>query len=180
MTTESWRHKSLKIAISGPESSGKSTLAKELGAYYKLPVVEEYARRYFKDRPLNHRKESILAIAREQIQLEKNAALSAGSLFFDADLITIKIWLKYYNHPVPSFIETHLTEGAYDYSLLLYPNTPWIDDGIRSNPHDRIALFKQFEEELKKYGIPYHVIKDLGKDRSQSAIRAIEQFATKV
>jgi nicotinamide riboside kinase len=33
-----------KIALTGPESSGKSTLARQLATYFDAPVVPEYAR----------------------------------------------------------------------------------------------------------------------------------------
>ena len=37
----------LKIILTGPESSGKTTLAQQLVAHFNAPLVEEYARVFF-------------------------------------------------------------------------------------------------------------------------------------
>jgi nicotinamide riboside kinase len=40
----------MKIAIVGPESSGKPTLARDLAAALHAPWVAEYVREYFADK----------------------------------------------------------------------------------------------------------------------------------
>ena len=44
----------LKIIVTGPESSGKTTLCKALSKHYKLPFTKEYARKYLADMGKNN------------------------------------------------------------------------------------------------------------------------------
>ena len=59
-----------KIVILGPESTGKSTLCKELAEHYKTLWCPEYAREYLLKHGMNYSFDDLLTIAREQIALE--------------------------------------------------------------------------------------------------------------
>ena len=45
-TLQQTNSNSIKVVLFGPESTGKSTLAKELADHYNSIYVEEYAREY--------------------------------------------------------------------------------------------------------------------------------------
>ncbi len=174
-----WRNKGLKIGVTGPESCGKSSIVGELHRHFKMNKIDEYARTYFDTSPLNHELNTILHIAKSQIDLEMRQMDTGETFLCDSDLINIQIWLSYYDFDIPRFIEQHLKDKPYDFSILLYPNVAWVDDGLRSNPDDRIALFQQYESALKKYEIPYVIIKDLDEARTQSAIDSLQDFLSK-
>jgi NadR type nicotinamide-nucleotide adenylyltransferase len=165
----------LKIALTGPESSGKSTLAEQLVDYFKGNMVPEYSRIYYKTHEFENKREEILAIADGQIQAERaSLKYDVPFIFFDSDLINIKIWLEYYSYRVPSFISSHIDSEPYDLTLLLYPNTPWEADPLRKNAHDRIALYNKFQWHLDNYKYPYEIINELGSKRFQQAVQVIE------
>ena len=65
-----------KIVIIGPESTGKSTLCKELAAHYITTWVREYAREYLLKNGTNYSFENLLDIAIGQIASEE---LGVGS-----------------------------------------------------------------------------------------------------
>ena len=79
----------LKIIVTGPESSGKTTLCKALSEHYNLPFTKEFAREYLTDLGKNYLQEDLLKIAVGQLKSEQNTQL------LDTDLITIKIWSEY-------------------------------------------------------------------------------------
>ena len=84
--------KLIKIAITGPESTGKSQLAEELAAYYHTVFVPEYARGFIDrlDRPYN--REDILEIAKGQIREEERTIQRATRMLFcDTELIVTKM-----------------------------------------------------------------------------------------
>ena len=87
----------LKIIVTGPESSGKTTLCKGLSEHFNIHFSEEYAREYINKLDRTYTQTDLLEIAKGQLQLEtqkpktKNQKLS----IHDTDLITIKIWDKY-------------------------------------------------------------------------------------
>ena len=79
----------LKIIITGPESSGKTTLCSQLSTYFKYPLVSEYAREYIDQLDRSYNKDDLLEISKEQ----RNREFTGGKILLcDTDLITIKIW----------------------------------------------------------------------------------------
>ena len=84
----------LKIILTGPESSGKTTLCTKLSKHFKIPSIHEYAREYIHNIQRDYNKNDLLNIAKGQFLLEKR---KDNVLICDTDLITIKIWslLKY-------------------------------------------------------------------------------------
>lgn len=168
------------ILICGPESVGKTTLTHQLSVQFNLPFIEEFARKYFDMHPLSNDQEVIKKIAREQIQLETKSIQENAVVLLDTGLINIKIWIEFLGYETPPFIKEYLLKKPYNFALLLYPNIPWVADGQRANPNDRIALFKRFRAELEKYGIPYQIIDAEGPQRLQESIQSLEKFLAKV
>lgn len=179
MQISEWINGGHKIAITGPESSGKTSLAEKLSKHLGFELVPDYSRIYFEKIPINNNEDSILEIARNQIKLERELSAENKSILCDTDLINIKIWLSYYDYKLPDFIDQHIQQKPYNFSLLLYPNVLWVNDGLRSNEFNRLELFNRFESELRHYGIPYFVINELGEERNEQAIEAVEHFLSK-
>ena len=147
-----------KVAIIGPESTGKSTLAKELAEQFKGTYVPEYAREYVE---WKGRKEltydEVCEIAREQIK----SISEAGFYFFDTELIVTKVWLEYAFGKVPEWLTEAIKTYPMDLYLLTYPDIPWVPDPARYNGSQamREELFDRYEEEVKATGVPYYVIR---------------------
>ena len=91
----------IKVVLFGPESSGKSTLAKELADHYNSIYVEEYAREYLQKKyDLNQEicsYDDLIPIAKGQMRLENEASKKCNSILFcDTDLLTTKIYSEIY------------------------------------------------------------------------------------
>jgi NadR type nicotinamide-nucleotide adenylyltransferase len=169
----------LKIAITGPESTGKSMLAEQLAEHYHTLWVPEYAREYINnlDRPYNQ--EDILEIARGQIRSETLLCRQTKELLIcDTELMVTKIWseVKYGN--CDPWILKKIIENRYDLFLLCDIDLPWEEDPQREHPNDREYLFSLYKEELTNRAFPFFVISGLGKKRFNNAIRVIETFFT--
>lgn len=147
-----------KVGIIGPESTGKSTLARELAEQFKGTYVPEYAREYVERKG---RKEltydEICEIAREQIK----SISKAGFYFFDTELIVTKVWFEYAFGKVPEWLTEAIKTYPMDLYLLTYPDIPWVPDPARYNGSQamREELFDRYEEEVKATGVPYYVIR---------------------
>ena len=147
-----------KVGIIGPESTGKSTLARELAEQFKGTYVPEYAREYVERKG---RKEltydEVCEIAREQIK----SISEAGFYFFDTELIVTKVWLEYAFGKVPEWLTEAIKTYPMDLYLLTYPDIPWVPDPARYNGSQamREELFDRYEEEVKATGVPYYVIR---------------------
>jgi len=60
-----------KIVVVGPESTGKSTLCRQLASHYQSMWCPEYAREYLLKNGTNYSYEDLLDIAKGQIALEE-------------------------------------------------------------------------------------------------------------
>ena len=168
--------KIIRISLTGPESTGKTSLAAELAAHYNTIWVPEFSRKYLDERGGFYTEDDLLVIARGQRKAERNLIEQANHfLFCDTDMFVMKIWaMQKYGH-VPEKIEKWTREEAHDLYLLCYPDLQWESDPLRENPTGGIHFFQAFEEELQKVGVEYAIISGKGNDRSNCAIEAVEK-----
>ncbi len=163
-----------KIAIVGPESTGKSMLAQQLAQLYKTAWVKEYARTYLEKLNRNYTYDDLRIIAKGQMQWEDEQAGKAnGLLFCDTNLIVIKVWSDFKYGKTDKEIIAEIKKRKYQTHLLCNIDLPWQNDPLREHPHKREQLFKIYKTELKKFGIGYIEVKGTGDERLKSAADAL-------
>lgn len=163
--------KILKIAIVGPESSGKTELCKELSLHYKQPWVAEFARNYFEHyKPDHYDTELLVSLLREQLRIESEIAEKNALIFCDTAPISFVVWSKLRFGQVHSEILNLFKSHSYWFTLVLKPDLSWVDDGIRINPDDRNKVFEAHCAYLKASEIPYGIVSGFGVSRLQSAL----------
>lgn len=164
-----------KIAILGPESTGKSHLAQTLAAYYKTTYVPEYAREYIDKISQPYIESDLLEIAKGQLKTEDELAENAQNfLFCDSELTVIDIWSQEKFGRTHPWISNQLGKRAYDLYLLCDIDLKWTDDPQRENPNDREHLLNLYCESLDKRNIKYYIISGQGEDRINNAIEIID------
>ncbi|MBP6411942.1 MAG: ATP-binding protein [Bacteroidia bacterium] len=169
----------LKIALVGPESTGKSTLSATLAEYYGTAFVPEYARNYIAGLTRPYLLEDIVHIAKSQLELEKSIELSSNKILFcDTNLLVTKIWAQNAFNCVPSFINENWKPKDYVLHLLMDVDIPWQPDPLREHPHLRSYLFEKYLTELKQEGANYKIIKGLGNERLEAAVNAVNEIVT--
>ena len=153
-----------KIILTGPESSGKTTLCNMLSSYFNIPFAKEYAREYLHSLNKKYIQEDLLKIAQKQLDSEKNIQL------LDTDLITIKIWSEYKygncNNWILNQIEKQKSENRI--YLLCKPDIKWEKDPLRESPLARKVLFNIYKKELTRLNHSYFIID--GEEREKKAI----------
>ena len=170
----------IKVVLFGPESTGKTTLAKKLARHYNSVWVREYAREYLQNKWNNERKtcepKDLPEIAKGQIKLENELSKKTDSvLICDTDLLETKVYSEsYYSGTCDPIIEKYALENTYDLYLLTYIDVPWVKDDLRDKPNERIKSFKIFESTLKKYNRPYVILKGSKQQRINIAIKHID------
>ena len=175
-----------RICLVGPESVGKSTMAKRLAEKYETPFVDEYARRLLDEyvanrgyKPGEVREEDIATIARGQIVTEDAMARRANRLLFcDTDLITTVYWSDFFFGKCPDWIAAEAERRKYDLYILLSPDTPWVDDHQRAMPEQekREAHHKWLEMELIRRGRPFVKISGDWQQRFDQACKAVDRL----
>jgi len=166
-----------KIAVTGPESTGKTELARRLGGYFGVPWVEEYARQYVEKLGREYDFSDISNIAAKQIEqelfYENQPADRFRFVFFDTELIITKVWFEYCYKTVPEFVTERLQAGFFDFYLLCSPDLPWEPDPVREHGNDREFFFDWYKQEIEKLGMPYAVIEGAGRLRLENALKAL-------
>ena len=165
----------LKIAITGPESTGKSTLSEELAAHYQTVWVPEYARTYIGDLNRGYTLEDIEAIARGQIKLEQQLQANATSILIsDTDLLVLKIWSEHAFGQCPDFILDNLQQQQYNLYLLMGVDLPWEPDPQREHPHLRQFFYDWYKRELQVLNVPFVEISGEQQQRFANAQQHID------
>ncbi|OAD90631.1 nicotinate-nucleotide adenylyltransferase [Aequorivita soesokkakensis] len=175
----------IKVVLYGPESTGKTTLAKQLAEHYKTLWVPEYMREYLQKKWDSEKKlvekEDLIPIAKGQLQLEKDASQKAQNLLIcDTNLLELKVYSEYYYDGFcPSEIKTEATKDNYSIYLLTYVDTPWEPDILRDRPNNREEMFRIFEAELKEQNFPYKILKGDKEERFENAVKIIDELLKK-
>jgi NadR type nicotinamide-nucleotide adenylyltransferase len=148
-----------KIAIIGPESTGKSTLTKGLAEYFQEPFVPEYGRKYLEENGSEYVMSDLLKISKGMLQEEQEQSKNARQfLFCDTDLIMMKVWYEVKYGECHPYVLDKLSQKPYDFYLLCAPDLPWKADPLRENPNIREELFERYHKELIDYNLNYTVI----------------------
>jgi len=141
--------------FTGPESSGKTTLAERLSADLNLPLVPEFARQYLENKGGKYTLEEIDYIAQKQRELESEA--TGNRVICDTDLLTIYIWKKEVFHVDDPSLLSFLNSPIRHY-LLCEPNIPWVPDPLRENQWDRERLFNLHLTILRQFDAKYSIL----------------------
>jgi nicotinamide riboside kinase/4'-phosphopantetheinyl transferase EntD len=164
--------KTLKIVLTGPESSGKTALCKSLSVHFKSTHIAEYAREYLKKKKGKYDLNDLIQINETQTENHKN--IIEPMVFFDTDVITLIIWAKdKFNESIDDF-EITLRDNLPHLYLLCRSDLPWVYDPQRENPNDLNRIFHLHEQALKSLKIPFKYIEGKGEARLKNAICAIE------
>ncbi len=169
-----------KIYLTGPESSGKTTLAKRLSEHYACPWVPEYARQYLAERQRAYKFEDLELISRGQLDLiEQSAKASPSILIADTEQLVLYIWSLHKFGKLSIPIERRLKEQKDGLHLLCRPDLAWEEDVLRENPKDREELFENYKLALDVFELEYAVVEGQGEKRLQNALTKIETFMKK-
>ena len=148
------------FVITGPESSGKSTLTEFLANYYQAIWVKEYARDYLNNLTEAYTFEDVVKMAKIQLQKEQEAILQNELLFLDTDLTVFYVWIKEKYKQEVDWINEHLAQAQNKIYLLCAVDLEWEEDPLREHPklEDRERLFNEYQKLFELYNLTYHVI----------------------
>ena len=167
----------IKVGIVGPESTGKTSLAKALAAEYGVPCVPEYAREYLSELDRPYEQSDLLEIARGQLDSEWRLAKQAnGLMILDTDLHVIQVWSEYKYGEVNPWILQQLHLHHCDTYLITYHDIPYEEDPLRENPNERPELFDIYEKLIREKNFSYRVIEGSHEKRLATATNHINSL----
>jgi nicotinamide riboside kinase len=171
----------IKVAIYGPESTGKTTLASGLAAHFDTVWAPEFARDYlqkkFDDAGVVCAPEDIIPIAEGQTASE-NSLLSQAKqyLFCDTCLLQTRVYSDIYYGAINPLLEKASRKHKYDLFFLTDIDVPWEADDLRDRPDDREAMFDKFRKTLEENEKPFIIISGTAQQRLEHAVRVLNDF----
>ena len=162
------------VCLFGPESTGKTTLARALAAAFHTFFVPEYGRYYCEAFGHECNAEDLRAIVRGQRALEEAARRKAKSLLIlDTDAVVTSVWAGKLLSARPADLE-EVGAGA-DLYLLTQVDVPFEEDSIRYFPGqaERESFFARCRDELARRKLRYVEISGDRNARFAAALAAI-------
>ena len=165
----------MKIAVVGPESTGKSTLAEQLAQRLGTVCVPEYAREYCKNLNREYTLQDEMNMFYGQNALERSLVPLAQNniLVSDTMILTIKVWCDHLFGHTPDEVTDAIRQNDYDLYLLMDIDLPWADDPLRDFPTLREHFMEVWHNELKSINANYEVISGWGVDRFANAWKVV-------
>jgi NadR type nicotinamide-nucleotide adenylyltransferase len=171
-----------RIAVVGAESTGTTTLSKDLAKHYGTVWVPEYGRVYSEGKQFGGtdaawRSEEFVSIARAQAALEDTLAeASNGLVICDTDPFATSIWHERYMGTRSSEVEELAAKRQYNLYIVTGDEIPFVQDGLRDGEHIRNDMHRRFIERLTEAGRPFIVVSGTKEERLQAAVTAINSL----
>ncbi|NDG84532.1 MAG: ATPase [Proteobacteria bacterium] len=146
------------VCLLGAESTGKSTLSRELASRFKTVFVEEYGRTLWEQKNGKLSFEDYLEIAHTHIRMENSASARANRFYFvDTSPLTTLFYSEVQAGRVdPALIE--LSYRSYDRVFLCEPDFPLVQDGTRGDERFRANQHNWYLRTLGERKIPYTLL----------------------
>ena len=190
----------IKVAVIGPESTGKSTLCELLAQHYNTQWCPEFAREYLLTHGTDYTYDDLLYIAKGQLAMEDEyTQLLAGSsesrgnssvqdselrtlnsklLFVDTEMYVMKVWCEFVFGKCHRWVLDKIIERKYDLYLLCNTDLPWVKDELREYPDlkTRDQLYHIYKDIMINQSTPWVDINGDSDERLQKAIKAVDQL----
>ena len=175
MTTPYFRL--LRVCVTGPESTGKTTLAARIAKRFATEWVPEASRAYAERKGTPLTADDVTPIAREHVRVADERARSARTLLsLDTDLLSTVIYSRhYYGRTPPWIVAAERVRRSHLY-LLCDVDVPWLPDGVRDRPANREEMFGTFEGALRRRALPYAVVRGSWSQRDRIADDAVDEL----
>lgn len=158
----------MKIAITGPECSGKTSLANWLQHKINAKVVTEYSREWFQKNIKNsYNLSNIIEIGLGQANLENELTIESKgkNIVCDTEQLVNIIWAEWKFNKRPDLLYKIWRPENYDLYILCKNDLPWEADPLRENEHRREELFNLYKTKLMENKIEFYELSGSGEER---------------
>ncbi|MEO7175972.1 MAG: ATP-binding protein [Saprospiraceae bacterium] len=163
-----------KIVLTGPESSGKTTLAEALSVRVRVDFVPEFARAYLSNLARNYQSEDLLTIASGQMLWILQAANNCPSLLIvDTDIQNIDLWQEIKYGAKSAQIDQFYSLWRPDLYVLCQPDMAWQPDSLREAPDTRDAIFDIYQRDMSDKNLRHIIVGGTIANRVEQVLTAL-------
>ena len=187
----------IKLAVIGPESTGKSTLCELLAQHYNTQWCPEFAREFLLTHGTDYTYDDLLYIAKGQLAMENEYIQStvdgpqstdnsnfpltthhSSLLFIDTEMYVMKVWCEFVFGKCHRWVLDQIVERKYDLYLLCNTDLPWVKDELREYPDlkTRDQLYHIYKDIMINQSTPWVDISGDYNERLQKAIKAVDHL----
>ena len=161
----------IRIAVTGPESSGKTTLSKSLAASVAVRWIPEYAREYLEENKGTYEESDLLEMAKSQKKQYESVPRNESAFVSDTELTVFMVWSEDKFKSVNPELTRMWEKESFDLLFLCYPDIPWEPDPLREDPERRVELFASYVEKLNEKRQKFYIIR--GENKLRKALEVI-------
>lgn len=169
----------MRIAFTGPESTGKSTLAEWTAERFEAQVVPEYARTYLAKKKTSYNLSDLAIIAKNQ-QTLWDEKCKENLVIYDTEFLVLLIWANEKFGEIPKIIQDGWQQQEIDHYFLCYSDTKWEFDELRENPNDRERLYQIYIAELNAKNCSFTELKGTWQKKQAVIESTLEHLMRKV
>jgi len=168
-----------RVVVLGAESTGTTTLARDLAARFRTKWVPEYGREYCElfwtgeDYPWQSREFTLIA-AEQQRREDAAARVCDGLLICDTDAWATRLWHHRYLGTFSPAVDAIANDNPPHQYILTGDEIPFVQDGIRDGETIRHAMHAHFEEELSRQTVPWVAVRGTPQQRLEQAVGVIK------
>lgn len=167
----------MKIAFTGPESSGKTSISKAVANLFDATWYSEYAREYLLQNDGKYNFDDLEKIARKQEEIRTVKTDTTFSIY-DTEATVFYIWSHFNYKKCAPYIQKLYDNQQIDHYFLCSPEgIPWEEDPLREHPMQREELFDLYLKELKKQYRPFTILTGNSIERKRTALLQIEKIS---
>lgn len=170
------------IALIGAESTGKTTLARELTRILSsrgmdVAMVPEVLRRFCDTQGRTPRPSEQAGIASEQTRLILAARQAHRVVLADTTALMTAVYSELLFNDKSLYAQAESDHAQASMSLLTSLDLAWTPDGLqRDGPHVREPVDALIRSALQRVGQPYAVVTGQGIPRIEHALSAVEHL----
>jgi len=174
-----------RVCVVGAESTGTTTLVRDLAEYYRTIWVPEYGRAYCEKLmaagidlwTYTWKSAEFLEIAHAQQAMEDRMAREANRILFcDTDALATGIWQERYVGKRSAEVEALACARRYEFYFLTDCDIPFVQDGLRDGENIRAWMTSRFEDELAKRGVPWKKLSGSREHRLALAVSTLREI----
>ena len=167
------------ICLLGAESTGKTTLARQLAAHFDCPWVPEVLRTFCDEQgrtPIREEQSEVLETQHRQVLSAQALARQnkAPFVFCDTAPLLTAVYSDFVFGDGALYARARELHTSYSLTLFMAPDLDWVADGLqREGAHVRAPVSMLILAQLQAMAAPFSTISGLGEERLRSAVQAL-------